>query len=199
MRKVDCTRLIWVACLSFAGAAHADYVSVLGSGSITAPASVEFGDRTDTHLTLHAGAPLTAPYNFIDAWQFTLTGSANVTSLTSAFSFLNTFGIQNLQVNLFDVSNNILAVGWQNVIPLDPPANTSLYSLSLTPQTGLSAGAYELRVRGTLLAPPGSYAGTLTATASVVPLPAAFPLLLMGLSAFGAVGTRKRKSAIVAA
>ena len=179
---------------SVCGLAHADYVSTLGTGSITAPASVEFGNRTDTNLTtLNTGATL--PYNFIDTWTFTLTGGADVTSLTSAFSFFGTFGIQNLEVNLYDATNSVVAVGWQNVIPLNPPANTSLYTLSLTPQTGLGAGDYELRVRGTLLSPPGSYAGTLTAAASPVPLPAALPMLLLGLSALGVSGSRGRKVA----
>ena len=188
-------RLLPLVLLCASGLAHADYVSTLGTGTITAPASVEFGNRTDTNLTLHTGTPLPSPYNFIDTWTFSLTGAADVTSLTSAFSFFGTFGIENLEVNLYDATNSVVAVGWQSVIPLNPPANTSLYTLSLTPQTGLAAGDYELRVRGTLLSPPASYAGTLTAAASPVPLPAAFPMLLLGLSALGVTGSRGRKAA----
>ncbi len=190
-----------VAFLCAVGTAHADFVFTLGSGTITAPASVEFGNRTDTQLTVHTGPPLSAPYNFLDTWNFVLAGGADVTSFAAAFKFddgpggLNTFGVENLQIGLFDSANVAVSTGWQSVTAAAPITISS----STTPFAGFAAGAYSLQVRGTLLAPPGSYAGTLIAsTPAAVPLPAALPLLVLGLGTLGAAGIRRRKASAAA-
>jgi hypothetical protein len=65
--------------------------------------------------------------------------------------------------------------------------------------TTLAAGTYVLEVRGSLLAgdgvpgSSGSYSGVLNLTP--VPLPAGLPLLLSGVSMFGAWISRRRVSA----
>jgi hypothetical protein len=53
-------------------------------------------------------------------------------------------------------------------------------------------GYYFIQVAGTSPS-AGGYGGTLTVTASVVPLPAALPLFASGLSVLGIAGWRKRR------
>lgn len=195
MKNSAVRSVMTVACALFAGAAQADFVGALGP--ITAPASMAFTNSTGSQLSFHVGPPaLAAPYNFLDQWTFTLTGSANVTSLVAAFKFddglggLATFGVDNIQVNLFDVANSAVAVGWQTVSANSPFTTT----VSMTPPTGLVPGAYTLQVRGTLLGVPGAYSGSLIAAApSPAPLPAALPLLALGLGAIGVAGAGRRK------
>jgi len=177
-------KLVWLACLTAAGSAHADFVGNLGP--ITAPASLAFSNSTATNLAV---GTLAAPnYNFNDRWTFNLGGDANLTSLVAAFSFADTFGISNIQVNLLNAMG-VVATGWQTVT-LNGPFTTTV---SVTPTQGLTAGDYTLQVRGQLLNPPASYSGTLiAATPDTVPLPAALPLLLMGQGLFGAAAKRKR-------
>ena len=197
MRVIKVRNLLWMAGLCSAGVAHADFIGNLGS--IAAPVSVAFSNSTATNLALHSGsASLDAPYNFVDKWVFDLANSANVLSLVAAFKFdkdaggLATFGIGNIQVNLLDVTSSIIVSGWQTVSTSIPFTTT----VSITPVAGLSPGPYSLQVRGTLIADPGAYSGSLIAAApTVVPLPAALPMLMLGLSALGATGVRRRRSA----
>ena len=192
MNRMNLRRVAYAVALCAATSAQADSVGPLGT--IAAPVSLAFSSSTAAStLTLHTGTPLASPYNFLDAWTFTLGTSSNVTSLVAAFNFggggPGTFGIDNLQVNLLDSLNNVVVSGWQTV------TNNSAFSsiVSVTPSTGLAAGSYSLQVRGTLLADPASYAGTLiAATPATVPLPAALPLLLAGVGVLGAVGGRRR-------
>ncbi|MBC7956236.1 MAG: FxDxF family PEP-CTERM protein [Cytophagales bacterium] len=177
--------------LMAAGSAQADYVGSLGN--IGAPASVAFLNSTNAGTLTLSALPLPAPYNFNDQWTFTLGGNASVTSLVAAFNFAagsGTFGIDNLRVNLLN-SMGVVATGWQVVSTTGP--FTQL--ISMTPAQGLVAGNYTLQVRGQLLAPPAAYSGSLIAVGEVptaVPLPAALPMLLLGLGALGAAA-RKRK------
>jgi hypothetical protein len=184
MIKRHLRTLVCLACLAATGAAHADHVS--GLGAISAPASIAFSNSTDTNLSV--GTIVAADYNFRDRWSFTLGSDANLMSLVAAFSFDGTFGIDNIQVNLLNAAG-VVALGWQNVT-INGPFTTTV---SVTPVSGLTAGDYTLQVRGLLLNPPASYAGTLIASApTVVPLPAALPLLLLGAGVLGA-RARKRK------
>ena len=108
----------------------------------------------------------------------------------ASFSFAGTFGIDNIQVNLLNAAG-VVALGWQNVTMNGPFTTT----VSVTPVSGLTAGDYTLQVRGLLLNPPASYSGNLIAAApAVVPVPAALPLLLLGLGALGAVARKRKQS-----
>ncbi len=178
--------LVWLAGLTAAGAAHADHVSNLGA--ITAPASVAFSNSTSSNLSV--GTLVPPDYNFRDRWTFTLGDTANLSSLVAAFSFAGTFGINNIQVNLLDAAG-IVALGWQNVT-IDGPFTTTV---SVTPVSGLTAGDYTLQVRGLLLSPPASYSGSLIAAGAptTVPLPAALPMLLLGLGALGAAARQRKQ------
>lgn len=173
--------------------AQADFVGSLGS--ITAPAALPFSNATATNLST---GPVDGIYNFKDRWDFTLTSGASASSLAAAFTFVDpfgvvgTFGISNLQVNLLDASLFTVVTGWQTVTINSPFTQT----VSVTPATGLAAGNYSLQIRGTLLAPPAAYSGSLIATAPTpVPLPAAMPLLLIGLGALGGMARRKNSHA----
>jgi hypothetical protein len=192
MIKAKLRHVMLAMCLMAAGSAHADYVGSLGS--ISAPASVAFLNSTNAGTLTVSALPLPAPYNFNDQWTFTLGGNASVTSLVAAFNFsgpgFGTFGLDNLRVNLLDAMG-VVATGWQTVTTTGP--FTQL--VSMTPTQGLVSGNYTLQVRGQLLSPPAAYSGSLIASGEVptaVPLPAALPMLLLGLSALGAVA-RKRK------
>ncbi|MFM9916329.1 MAG: FxDxF family PEP-CTERM protein [Rhizobacter sp.] len=186
-------KLLCVVGLTLTGAAQAD--SVIALGSITAPATSAFSNSA---VSLHAAnlPALASPYNFLDQVTFTLTSGAAITSLTASFNYTPsgagpapTFGIDNLQINLLDSSSSVVSPGWLTVTPGVP--FTTL--ISTTPTTTLAAGNYTLQVRGTLYA-PGSYSGTLIAAApAAVPLPAALPLLALGLGALGVTGKRRRK------
>ncbi|GAB4556575.1 MAG: hypothetical protein Tsb007_15060 [Rhizobacter sp.] len=177
--------LVWLACLTATGAAHADYVSDLGA--INAPAAIAFSNSTDTHLSM--GTIVAPLYNFRDRWAFTLGDNANLTSLVATFSFADTFGINNIQVNLLNAAG-VVALGWQNVVMNGPVTTT----VSITPTAGLTAGDYTLQVRGLLLNPPAAYAGSLIASApTLVPLPAALPMLLLGLGALGAIARQCKR------
>lgn len=181
------------AFLCAAGTAHADYTGSLGS--ITAPASVAFANDTGTNLSL-SSLSLPSPYNFIDRWTFALSGSASVTSLVAAFMFddgaggLPTFGISSLQVNLLNAAG-VVVTGWRTVNTSTPFTQ----SIVITPTIGLVAGNYTLQVRGHLEGTPASYAGSLIAAGapSSVPVPAALPLLAVGLSLLGLTAHRRRK------
>jgi hypothetical protein len=182
------TLAVPMLCLLGASAAHADLTSVLGSGNLTAPIAIGFSNSTVTTGTV-SGA-----FNFLDTWTFNLIGSANVQSLATSFVFGTpgtpgaTFGISNLDVDLYSGSS-IISAGTNTFVNGVP---FTIFT-STTPSTLFTPGAYSLRVRGTIVGQPASYAGNLIAIApSPVPLPAALPLLLLGMGGLGAMGRRRK-------
>jgi hypothetical protein len=171
------------------GLAHADFVGSLGP--IAAPANVAF-------LNNNVTASGTLPATFLDQWTFSLVSPATVSSLAAAFSFGGpaAFGITNLQVNLLDATLGTVASGWQTVSVNGPFTQT----VSITPAAGLTADNYTLQVRGTLIGAPAAYSGSLIAAAPTsVPLPAAMPLLLVGLAVLRGVGRRRPAAAATVA
>ncbi len=175
------------------GAAHADLTSTLGSGSFSAPVAIAFSNSAVTTGTV------SGVFNFLDTWTFTLLGGANVQALATSFVYDSplpgyplTFGISNLDVDLFNSSNTLISAGTTSVVNGTP---FTIFT-STTPTTPFAAGAYSLKVRGTIVGQPASYSGNVIAVApSAVPLPAALPLLLMGLGAIGVTGKRRRHAA----
>ena len=173
------------AVLASAGAAHANLVSTLPGSPLSPPVTVSF---SNTNVTAGPGAG--AGYNFIDQWNFVLSGAADTSAITTTFDFGAgpggpTFGISDLQVRLVGSLGTL--VSWLTVTPIGPGFTSSV---ALVPLSPLAAGSYHLDVRGNVGA-TGAYGGTVIA--SPVPLPAALPLLLVGLGALGLTGKRHRR------
>lgn len=185
--------LLCAALLGSAGLAQADLVTSLGTVNPSASTSFANPD-VDVGTTATVGPIF---YNFLDQFNFSLVTQADVASIVATINFTAgpggppLFGISDLQVNLSRVqSPSLLLVSWLTVTT---PAPGLQQVVALTPTTLLTAGDYSLEVRG-VLKEPGSYSGTLIAMApTVVPLPAALPLLLLGLGAIGAAGIRRRR------
>lgn len=193
MKQAALKAVAFAAFLCAASAAQADYTGNLGT--IAAPAAVAFANHSGSNLSL-SSLSLPNPYNFIDRWTFVLSGNASVTSLVAAFMFddgaggLPTFGISSLQVNLLNAAG-VVVTGWRTVTTSTPFTQ----SVVITPTVGLVAGNYTLQIRGHLEGAPAAYAGSLIAAGSpaVVPVPAALPLMALGLALFGAAARRRKE------
>ena len=182
------------ALLGSAGLAQADLVTNLGT--VNPSVHTSFANAAVAAGTTATIGPIT--YNFLDKFNFSLVTQADVASIVATINFTAgpggppLFGISDLQVNLRQVlpSSSLVLVSWLTVTT---PAPGLQQVVALTPSTMLSAGDYSLEVRG-VLTTPGSYSGSLIAVApTVVPLPAALPLLMLGLGAIGAAGVRRRR------
>lgn len=168
---------------------HADLVTTLSPAPITAPAALGYSNSTTSGLLTSVGTTATSPWNFVDRWTFTLADEANVSSFAATLNFTDgggtvTQGIENLQLRLVGPSS--MVIGWQTVQNY-VGFQQVLSSVSPAPY---AAGNYALEIRGTLVGPASSYAGTLVA--SPVPLPAALPMLAAGLGAFAMMRRRRR-------
>lgn len=186
--------LVFVVCLFAAVHARADLVSSLGS--VSAPGSVAFANTPVTGTSSTNGEGMS--FNFLDNWSFTLVSDSVVTGLSSGFLFddgaggFPTFGINNLQVRLKDASNGVVAVGWQTVTYSGP----LLQTVSITPASGLTAGAYSMEVRG-LISGSAAYSGALVAAQpAAVPLPLPAALLASGAGFMAWVARRRTRAAI---
>lgn len=183
-------RMTVVAALSAgAGAAHADFSGDLGT--VSPSATFAFSNSN-----VIAGTVAAPSYNFLDRWTFVLGADANVASIAATINFTTgpggpaLFGIDNLQINLArNPASGPPLVSWLTVTSPAPGFNQLV---ALIPPSPLGAGSYTLQVRGTLTS-PGAYSGSLIAAPSTVPLPAALPLLMLGLSGLGMAGLRKRR------
>lgn len=193
--------VVALALSAVATAARADFISILGDGTVTAPASVNFGNSTTTPGNLNTipvpslrTPSLPSPYNFIDSWTFNLTNAADVTSFVGTLNFSTpngTNGIDNIQLALFGPSGAISA--WGASAPISIAPGVTQYFSVVSP-TALASGAYSLRIRGTLIGSSSAYAGTLTALAPAgteVPVPPALPLMAAGLLVLATL-TRRR-------
>ena len=137
-------------------------------------------------------------FGFYDDYIFTI-GAGQVDSITSTIDLAGLLGITNFQVRLFSVAsaaapgttgnpNGSLIQSWSNAASCGTGCSGSVDVI--TPHT-LSAGTYDLQVRGTTETLGGSFSGVLNT--APVPLPAALPLLLSGIGLLG--GVLRRRSA----
>lgn len=168
-----------------------------GSGTILpVPGSHTFGNTLGPSST---GIPGSPAYEFYDDYVFQITGAV-AQVLTSSINLGESLGLENFQVRLFSFdSNPVLPVfgppaggtllqAWSTALNLGP-GQTGSYAV-IAP-TVLAAGTYVLEVRGNVSgAFGGSYAGI--ANLAPIPLPAALPMLLSGLGAFGFWARRRR-------
>ena len=192
--NVSTKNLVCAVLLGSAGLAQADLVTNLGTLNPSTHTSF-------ANAAVAVGSTVVGPiaYNFLDKFNFSLVTPADVASIIATINFsagaggVPLFGISDLQVNLRQVlpSSSLLLVSWLTVTT---PAPGLQQVVALTPSSTLSAGDYSLAVRG-VLAAPGSYSGSLIAmTPAAVPVPAALPLLILGLGALGGgAGVRRRR------
>lgn len=186
---------VLAALLTTTGAAHADFFGSLGT--LTPSATVAFANSAVTVGTINP------PYNFVDQWAFTLGASASIAGIAATINFTPgpgappLFGITDLQLNLVtDPVSGPPLVSWLTVTTPAPGLNQLV---ALIPTSPLGAGNYFLQVRGNVTQ-PGAYSGSLIAAApSAVPLPAALPLLGLGLGCLGLAGARRRANRAVVA
>jgi hypothetical protein len=132
--------------------------------------------------------------DFSQDYQFDLVTTAGLTILASAFGQTSPAnGIDNLTINLYDSSSNLLASGSGHRSPSSTPFNQS--------GVALGAGAYLLTVLGTVTAGHSAFVLVSLAANDVgqVPIPAAGLMLLTGLGALGGLAVRRRAKATAAA
>jgi hypothetical protein len=121
-----------------------------------------------------------------------------VNSITSTIDLAGLLGITNLQVRLFSVADatapgttgnpgGSLIQAWSSAVSCGSGCTGTVDVI--TPHT-LSAGTYDLQVRGTTNTLGGSFSGVLNT--APVPLPAAFFLLLSGMGLVGSSIPRKQ-------
>jgi len=176
-----------------AGAARADFASVLQAQPIAASTAVAFQNSAVTPGTTSSNGV----YNFLDTWSFSLDGSFQVSSIAAAISFTDVsgqavlFGITNLQVNLVtNPASGSPLVSWMTV---SAPATGLQQTVALIPSNALGAGNYMLEVRGNVTQ-PGAYSGSLIAQPlAPVPLPTTQALFACGMLALGFLGSRVRR------
>jgi hypothetical protein len=195
---------VWWRTLSFAvllgavGLARADLVPVGSLGTVNPSAHVSFANPNVTVGTMASAGGVN--YNFLDQYNFTLAADADVASIVATINFSAgsggpvLFGITNLQVNLRAVpASGPLGPPLVSWLTVTSPAAGLNQEIALVPASVLTAGNYALQVRG-VLTTPGSYSGSLIAAVpTVVPLPAALPLLMLGFGAIAAAGVRRGK------
>ena len=195
-------KLVALALLTLAAtAARADYSFSFNPFTVTAPDSRNFGNSTNPLSnpvgTLTAG---TSPPSFLDFWNFELSNTAAIGSFVGSINFTNGFGgpvtqgISSLELRLVGPGGTVFGSGSVINFPV-APAQQQLFSIA-APSGYFSPGVYQLQVSGQLVGATSSYAGTLNATPTVVPLPAALPLLLAGLGAMGFVGRRRAAATV---
>ena len=167
---------------------RADLVSSLGT--VATPGTVAFHNAAASVGTTSTVGPIT--YNFLDQWNFTLDSTANVSSIAAAINFTDPaglsvlFGISNLQVNL--LSNPAVGAPLVSWLTVTTPVVGLQQVVALIPTSPLLNGDYMLQIRGTLVA-PGSYSGSLIASA--VPVPDTLPMLVAGLAVMVWLGRRR--------
>lgn len=194
--------VLFAALASVAGAAQADLVPVGSLGTITPAAHVSFANTNVTVGTLASSGGVN--YNFLDQYNFTLGADADIASLVATINFTAgplgpvLFGITNLQVNLRSIpSSGPMGAPLVSWLTVTSPGFGLQQEVALVPTSTLAAGNYALQVRGVLTS-PGAYSGSLIAAApTVVPLPAALPLLMLGIGALGLSGGRRRPKELV--
>jgi hypothetical protein len=170
--------------------------SVSGSGTVNtiSSASTTYADTFLAPTTTITGTS----FGFYDDFVFTV-GASTFDTVATTISLSPNAQINNLQVRLYNASGNSplpflgsnpggLLEGWSQQINFSP---TQTISNSWINAASLGPGTYVLEVRGNVVGSGGgSYSGVLNLTP--VPLPAALPLLLSGLSLGGLLRRRRR-------
>jgi hypothetical protein len=133
--------------------------------------------------------------SFTQDYDFSLApGTSNLTILATGIGQTSDdFGVDSLEMKLFDSSSNLLlSVSGSPIVGFDSFAQTGI---------GLGAGAYLLSISGTVTAGKDAFVAILLAANQVnaVPIPAAGLMLLTGLGALGGLAVRRRAVGKIAA
>jgi len=163
------------------------------ANAVLVPGSYNYG-----HSVAHTDGNVTGTtFGFYNDYIFTI-GAGQVDSITSTIDLAGLTGINNLQVRLFNVADasapgttgnpaGSLIQAWSSALSCGTGCTGTVDVI--TPHT-LSAGTYDLQVRGTTNSLGGSFSGVLNT--APVPVPAAFALLLSGMTMFGSLVRRKQ-------
>lgn len=200
------TLLLSVLAPLYVTSAGADTLSLnyertsLGTTTYSSSATSAAGTYNYGHTVAHTDGNVSGTnYGFYDDYIFTI-AAGNVDSVTSTIDLAGVYGINNFQVRLFSVADALTpgATGYPGSAPI--PGWTQAYdcttgsisctgTVSIIAPYSLTAGTYDLQIRGTTEVGGGSYAGVLNVTP--VPLPAAFPLLMSGMGLLGGIARRR--------
>jgi hypothetical protein len=160
------------------------------ANAVQVPGSYNYGH------TVAASSGTVNGFGFYDDYIFTI-GAGQVNSITSTIDLAGLIGISNMQVRLFSVADasvpgttgnpgGSLIQAWSTAVSCGTGCAGTIDVI--TPHT-LTAGTYDLQVRGTANILSGSFSGVLNT--APVPLPAALPLLFSGLGLLGGMLRRR--------
>ena len=167
--KSKLIRSVLVGTLMLAGSAQA-FVASVGNN----PSSLSFSNGFTSGTT------------FSDTVNFDLTGTFAVSTFAFSQWTTPTSGLRNLSIDLFRGATPIGTVGPSTVVP---GSGAVPFFTAVSFIDDLAAGSYRAVLRGNIQPDGGSYVWGLTAT--LVPEPGTWAMILSGLVLLGVIARRR--------